>query len=109
MRFMGFENAETYIAYDSLAKDARVYAAERVLENRAKPNADAVEGMREAISESMWRVCRHASGREPEGVELLAMSLLQYSVSQISHGELLVALHWHFVGQKPGEQLRLFD
>jgi hypothetical protein len=106
---MGFENAETYLAYDNLAKFARVYAAERVLENQHKSNADAVEGMRQAISDSMWRVCRHASGREPQGIEMLAMSLLEYSVSQISHGELLVALHWHFAGQKPGEQLRLFD
>jgi hypothetical protein len=108
-RFMGFENAETWTAYDRLTRDARVFAAECVLRAKDQDNGQAVAGMQEALSDALWQVCSHGSGREPEGVVLLAMALLEHSVQQIAHGELLVALHWHFVGQKPGDQLNLFD
>ena len=108
-RFMGFENAETWTAYDRLTRDARVFAAECVLRAKQQDNGQAVAGMQEALSDALWQVCSHGSGREPEGVVLLAMALLEHSVQQIAHGELLVALHWHFVGQKPGDQLNLFD
>ena len=108
-RFMGFENAETWTAYDRLTRDARVFAAECVLRAKQQDNGKAVAGMQEALSDALWQVCSHGSGREPEGVVLLAMALLEHSVQQMAHGELLVALHWHFVGQKPGDQLELFN
>lgn len=108
-KFMGFENVETYTAYDRLTRDARVFAAECVLRAKQQDNGQAVAGMQEALSDALWQVCSHGSGREPEGVVLLAMALLEHSVQQMAHGELLVALHWHFVGQKPGDQLELFS
>jgi hypothetical protein len=37
------------------------------------------------------------------------MQLLEQSVQEMAHGELLMALHWHFVGQQPGDQLELFN
>lgn len=108
-RFMGFENVETYTAYDRITRDARVFAAECVLRAKKQENAEAVAGIQEALSDALWQVCSHGSGREPEGVVLLAMALLEHSVQQMAHGELLVALHWHLAGQKPGDQLELFN
>jgi hypothetical protein len=108
-KFMGFQNAETWTAYDRLTREARIFAADCVLRAKKRDNKQAVAGMQEALSDALWQVCSHGSGREPEGVVLLAMALLEHSVQQMAHGELLVALHWHFVGQKPGDQLELFS
>ena len=106
---MGFKNVETWTAYNGLTRDCRVFAAECVLRAKKQDNKQAVAGLQEALSDALWQVCAHQSGREPEGLNLLAMSLLEHSVQQMAHGELLVALHWHFCGQKPGDQLNLFD
>ena len=105
---MGFENVETYTAYDALTRNARVFAAECVLRAKQQDNGQAVAGMQESLSDALWQVCSHGSGREPEGLVLLAMQLLEQSVQEMAHGELLVALHWHFVAQQPGDQLELF-
>jgi len=44
-KFMGFENVETYTAYDRLTRDARVFAAECVLRAKQQENGQAVAGM----------------------------------------------------------------
>jgi len=108
-RFMGFQNVETYTAYDRLTRNARVEACEWLVTAKSMSNEESLTFLRERLSEALWSVADRADGKEPQGVILLAMALLEHSVQQMAHGELLVALHWHFVGQKPGDQLELFS
>ena len=98
-RFFGFASAQTWLAYDSLARHGREVSQQMIHETKDLPNAQAIHQTRMKMLNMLHDVTRHAEGREPAAMIHLVRGIIDDANHNTAHGELLVALRWNLYGQ----------